>query len=225
MVETTSKAHKRVRLKVLVKVSEHVSSSGQDANSLLLPVDFDDEDHDIGFGHDKDMIKNSRQQHEVEFSVFAPVDIQTHQNKQIDEVSAILQQPPEASAILLRHLRWNKERLIEGYMDNPEIVLASAGLGSEAANAPKTKVVPGFMCDICCEDGDSLETYALKCEHRYCVDCYRQYLAKKIQDEGEAARIQCPTSRCTRIVDAKSLDLLVTADLKSRYIILKALVR
>ena len=172
----------------------------------------------MGFGHDKDLIKNPRQQHQVEFAVFAPTDIQAHQNKQIDEVSAILQQPPEASAILLRHLRWNKERLIEGYMDNPDMVLASAGLGSEAANAPKTEVVPGFSCDICCEDGEGLETYALKCGHRYCVDCYRQYLAKKIQDEGEAARIQCPTSQCTRVVDAKSLDLLVTTDLKSRFV-------
>ena len=187
---------------------------------MLAPVDFDDEDQDMGFSHDKDVMKNSRQQHEVEFEVFAPADIQAHQNKQIDELSAILQQPPEAAAILLRHSRWNKERLIETYMEDSDRVLASAGLGLEATNAPKTKVVPGFSCDICCEDGEGLETFALKCEHRYCVDCYRQYLATKIQDEGEAARIQCPTSRCTRIVDQKSLDLLVTAELKSRYAVL-----
>ena len=188
-------------------------------------IDFDDEDQDMGFSHEKDVIKNPRQHHEIEFEVFAPADIQAHQNKQIDEVSTILQQPPEASAILLRHLRWNKERLIDSYMENSDKVLASAGLGSEAANAPKTKVIPGFSCDICCEDDEGLETFALKCEHRYCVDCYRQYLARKIQEEGEAARIQCPTSRCTRIVDQKSLDLLVTVDLKSRYVIIWVLVR
>ena len=57
----------------------------------------------------------------------------------------------------------------------------------------------------------------MKCGHRYCVDCYRQYLAQKIKDEGEAARIQCPTAGCNRIVDSKSLDLLVAAELKARY--------
>ncbi len=104
------------------------------------------------------------------------------------------------------------------YMEKPEIVLESAGLGPESASIPSTEVMKDFTCDICCEDSPILETYALRCGHRYCVDCYRQYLAQKIKDEGEAARIQCPTSGCNRIVDSKSLDLLITAELKSRYV-------
>lgn len=146
-----------------------------------------------------------------------PADIQSSQDKQIDEVSAILGQPSEATAVLLRHLRWNKERLIEAYMDGSEEILEDAGLGHQASQAPKTKVVKGFLCVICCEDGPGLETYALRCGHRYCVDCYRRYLAFKIKDEGEAARIQCPTSGCNRIVDSKSLDMLVSAEVKARY--------
>lgn len=102
-------------------------------------------------------------------------------------------------------------------MEKPEIVLETAGLGPDAAQTPMTRVIRGFTCDICCEDTPGMDTYALKCGHRYCVDCYRQYLAQKIKDEGEAARIQCPTSRCNRIVDAKSLDLLVAAELQSRF--------
>ena len=102
-------------------------------------------------------------------------------------------------------------------MDKPDSVLEKAGLGPESAQIPTTRVIKGFTCDICCEDTPGLETYAMKCGHRYCVDCYRQYLAQKIKDEGEAARIQCPTSGCNRIVDAKSLDLLVAAELKARY--------
>ncbi|KAK5013191.1 E3 ubiquitin-protein ligase dbl4 [Cryomyces antarcticus] len=57
----------------------------------------------------------------------------------------------------------------------------------------------------------------MKCGHQYCVDCYRHYLAQKIKDEGEAARIKCPGDKCSRVVDSKSLDLLVTVDLKDRY--------
>lgn len=179
-------------------------------------LEFDDDEPDVGFSQEKD-IKPSKKAFEVEFEIFSPGDIQAYQDKQIDEVSAILGQPSQATAILLRHLRWNKERLIEAYMDKPESVLETAGLGPESAQAPTTEVVKGFTCEICCEDTLGLETYALKCGHRYCVDCYRQYLAQKIKDEGEAARIQCPTAGCNRIVDAKSLDLLVAAELKSRY--------
>ena len=76
-----------------------------------------------------------------------------------------------------------------------------------------------FTCTICYDDEPGTTTYALKCGHRYCVDCYRQYLATKIQDEGEAARIQCPTQDCHQVVDSKSMDLLVTAELKARYVI------
>ena len=101
-------------------------------------------------------------------------------------------------------------------MDKAEEVLEKAGLGQGDQKPPQTKIVPGFMCDICCEDEPGLETYAMKCGHRYCVDCYRQYLAQKIKDEGEAARIQCPSNGCNRIVDSKSIDLLIAVDLKKR---------
>lgn len=180
-------------------------------------LDFEDGDPEDEFSHDKESSKSLRKPHEVDHIVLGPADIQSSQDKQIDEVSAILGQPSEATAILLRHLRWNKERLIEAYMDGSEEILEDAGLGPLASQAHKTKVIKGFLCGICCEDGPGLETYALKCGHRYCVDCYRQYLAFKIKDEGEAARIQCPTNGCKRIVDSKSLDMLVSVELKARY--------
>lgn len=109
-------------------------------------------------------------------------------------------------------------------MDRPEEVLDSAGLGQDDPGQYETEVVPDFTCDICCEDEPGLETYAMKCGHRYCVDCYRHYLAQKIKDEGEAGRIQCPQEGCNRIVDSKSLDLLVAVDLKYRYVLLHRII-
>ena len=94
--------------------------------------------------------------------------------------------------------------------------MEEGGLGANFDSDPKTEVIPGFTCDICCEDGDDLETYAMRCGHRFCVDCYRHYLAQKVREEGEAARIECPGEGCHRIVDSKSLALLVTDDLKDR---------
>lgn len=174
---------------------------------------------DVGFEtQDKD-IKPSKQAYEVDFKVFDPEQIQQTQDKQITDVSAILGQPPEATAILLRHLRWNKERLIDKYMEDQDGILESAGLGESAThNPPKIIRVKGFVCDICCEDGPELDTFAMKCGHRFCVGCYRQYLYTKIKDEGEAARIRCPGDGCNRVVDSKSLDLLVAEDLRDRYV-------
>lgn len=177
--------------------------------------DFEDEPEDLGMIKDSDSKKKVA--YDISFKVYEPKDIQRQQDDMIDEVNMILNIRKEDVAILLRHFRWNKERLIEDYMDAPNKVLEAAGLGSNVAGPPKLEAIPGFMCDICCEDEDGLQTFSLKCGHRYCVDCYRQYLTQKIREEGEAARIQCPAEGCGRIIDSKSLDLLVAADLNSRY--------
>lgn len=161
-------------------------------------------------------VKNTKHASEVEFNVFTPQGIQSQQNHQIQEVANIIGQPADATAILLRHSKWNKERLIEQYMDKQDELLDAAGLGTGTQSPPIIKVVPGFTCDICCQDDADLATFALKCDHRFCVDCYRHYLTQKIKDEGEAARIRCPGEQCQRVLDTKSISLLLSPDILSR---------
>ncbi|KAK2784616.1 hypothetical protein FQN53_008334 [Emmonsiellopsis sp. PD_33] len=192
----------------------------QGSEDESLAEDFGDDDFGGSFSYDKDMIKQSRKPYEVDFKVLSTEDIQREQNVQIQEVSSILGLPPESAAILLRYGRWNREKLIESYMERPDEIQEEAGVGSSFSGTPKTEVIPGFTCDICCDDDDDLETYAMRCGHRFCVDCYRHYLGQKIREEGEAARIQCPQHDCHRIVDSKTLDFLVTEDLRERYHIL-----
>ncbi|CAG8958639.1 hypothetical protein HYFRA_00009956 [Hymenoscyphus fraxineus] len=176
----------------------------------------DESDPELDFSHKEDT-KKKKTSFEINFKVYKPEDIQRQQDDLIDEVNMILDIRKEDAAILLRHFRWNKERLIEDYMDRPKKVLEAAGLGPSTTGPPKLEVVPDFMCDICCEDEPGLKSFAMKCGHRFCASCYNQYLVQKIKEEGEAARIQCPADGCNRIIDAKSLDLLVAADLQQRY--------
>lgn len=187
---------------------------------LIVPCpDFDDEEdnnnHDLSYDHD--VMKATRRPYEVDFRCLSPAEIDSSQQRQIDELCQILRLPPESVAILLRYMRWNKEKLLEMYMDRPEETLDEAGLGSHVPSVPKTEIVDGFTCEICYEDGPDLQNYAMICGHRYCVDCYRQYLQQKVQEEGEAARIQCPRDGCHRIVDSKSLKLLVDEKVQNRF--------
>lgn len=189
----------------------------QCADCLVDSTDYEEGyEPDVGFETQEKDFRSGKKSYEVDFKVISPQEIQSFQDKQIREISDILGQPPEYAAILLRHSRWNKERLIESYMDNSEQVLQAAGLGKASLIPAKTKKVKGFMCEICCDDEPGLETFAMKCGHRFCVDCYRQYLAQKIKDEGEAARIKCPGDACNRIVDSNTIDLLISEDLKTR---------
>lgn len=181
--------------------------------------DFNDEDDggDMFQSQDK-LMKPQKKAFEVDFKSYSPDDIQAQQEQQITEVSTLLEQPREATAILLRYGRWNKERVIEQYMDDQEAILEKAGLGQDLQRTPpRIETIDGFACEICCEDEPGLQSFAMKCGHRYCVDCYRQYLGQKIRDEGEAARIKCPGDGCNNVVDTKSLELLVPSELKDRY--------
>ncbi|KAL2364541.1 hypothetical protein RJZ56_002494 [Blastomyces dermatitidis] len=189
----------------------------QGSDDESLGDDFGDDDDLGGSFYDKEIVKQTQKPFEVDFKVLSPDDIQREQSSQINEVSSILGLPPESAAILLRFGRWNREKLIESYMEDHDRIQEEAGIGSAFSGTPKTEIVPGFMCDICCEDGPGMETYSMRCGHRFCVECYRHYLGQKIGEEGEAARIECPQSNCHRIVDSKTLDLLVTDDLQDRY--------
>ncbi|CAG8466685.1 4872_t:CDS:2 [Paraglomus brasilianum] len=51
-----------------------------------------------------------------------------HRQKQVTHVANILGILKEHAASLLRHFRWNKERLIERYMDDLQDVLRKAGV-------------------------------------------------------------------------------------------------
>jgi ariadne-1 len=179
--------------------------------------DFDDDAPDPDFGLSSKDLDKKKKSYETPFKVFEPSDIQRQQSEMIDEVNMILDIRKEDAAILLRHFRWQKERLLEDYMDRPRKVLEAVGLGVSSSSLPKLEVIPGFMCEICCEDGDGLQTFAMKCGDRFCVDCYRRYLTQKIKEEGEAARIQCPADNCHRTLDSRTLDLLVAPELQGRY--------
>lgn len=206
-------------------VSAALQLTGTDEETTQLTrldsdVDVDDFDNGDYGGNERDM-KPQKKFFEVDYKVYSPADITQQQDQQIAEVSTMFEQPHEATAILLRYGRWNKERLIENYMENQEEMLEKAGLGQDIQrHPPRTEVIDGFMCEICCEDEAGLQTFAMKCGHRFCIECYRQYLSQKITEEGEAARIKCPGDGCNRIVDAKSLDLLVTPDMRERYNVL-----
>ncbi|PHH59150.1 hypothetical protein CDD81_3681 [Ophiocordyceps australis] len=178
--------------------------------------DFDEPDPDFGLSS-KDIASTKRPPHAIAFKVHLPADIERQQDDMVSEVNMILDMRKEDAAILLRYFRWNKERLLEDYMDHPDKVLEAAGLGPHSSTLPKLQVISGFVCEICYENGNDVESFAIKCGHRYCSDCYRQYLTQKIRDEGEAARIQCPAEGCGRIIDSHSLNLLVTGELRDRY--------
>ena len=175
-------------------------------------IEIDDDDF-VNFNDEKTKLKA----YEVEFTVLSPEKIKSRQNEQIEQIKTMFALPTEHAAILLRYFRWNKEKLVEKYMENPEVISEKSGIVANGSELHQKEVVPGFVCDICCDDEDGMLTYALDCGHRFCCECYQKYLIQKIQGEGESSRIQCPETKCNVTIDDQTIKLLVPQTVVERY--------
>src|SRR5882762_3036650 len=114
-------------------------------------------------------------------------------------------------------MEWNKDRLIDKYMDNASSVSAEAGISSvsKASSSPgpgrsrrntrggsrstgSKKTVPPpepFLCPICFDDGQK-DTLALACGHAFCTSCWATYIVSKVRGEGEH-HITCMAEDCS----------------------------
>jgi ariadne-1 len=161
--------------------------------------------------------KNARKAHQVEFQPHSIQDIRQTQETQIANVASVCYIDPAQAAILLRHHRWNKEKVIEAYMDDPERTLKKAGIVNDESGDHRIQSIPGFECEICFDD-DNDKSYALQCGHRACTVCWGTYLTKKIKEEGESSKVQCLFDKCNVVIDETTVELLVTPETFERYI-------
>ncbi|KAJ1655978.1 hypothetical protein IWQ61_004365 [Dispira simplex] len=209
-------------------------------------------------------LEERRSHCQVEYQTHSVSELVQLQREEAAKVSGVFGIPMSHATMMLRSMRWNKERFFERFTENPEKVQLEAGIITleEAAQrrvTPKVKqyfddrrthamasevkeeggkveypdweelspeaqtqrnlveFIPEALCEICFGGDPSIPTYALPCGHRFCVECYREYLTHKIRDEGLSARIQCPSSQCPIIVGEPVVEMLVSSADFARY--------
>lgn len=58
----------------------------------------------------------------------------------------------------------------------------------------------------------------LRCHHKCCTDCYREYLTKAIMDDGATESIYCPAEGCNKVVDSDFITHVITdPDVRQKY--------
>jgi ariadne-1 len=131
--------------------------------------------------------------------------------------------------LLLRHMNWNKERLIEKYMDNPAVVNEAAGIPIEVNESARSSPAPMRSSSSArppvviprrqtrrataiaeaaaatrfgcpiCCTEAPSSTLSLACGHSFCSDCWSIYVTSKIREEGEFS-IRCMSTDCSLTV-------------------------
>lgn len=159
--------------------------------------------------------KPIRLQRSNSFEVIDKNELVKESNKLVDEVIDVLGISRPAAATLLRHTKWNKEKLIEKYMENSEKLCNEAGIPQLALEKPPA--AQKYTCLICTEESQAAQTYALACGHRYCNDCWKSYLELKISSGPECVSARCPAPKCKAKVHEDAYNALVDPEMFAKY--------
>ncbi|KAI0066184.1 hypothetical protein BV25DRAFT_1821093 [Artomyces pyxidatus] len=160
--------------------------------------------------------KGKGKSYEVEYETLSQKLVEELMQADVEHISAIFGVDSATAALLLRHMDWNKDRLIDKFMDNASSVNVAAGVTpASPASSPgpdrsrrstrtttkslkKAEPAPTpqpFVCPICFDDSQ-VETLALVCGHKFCTGCWGAYVSSKIREEGEH-RIICMGENCS----------------------------
>jgi ariadne-1 len=122
-----------------------------------------------------------------------------------------------AAAALLRHFKWNQERLLEAYMANPEKTLKEIGMGSLVLEVPPPPRPINFSCSVCLEEVAMADTFALGCGHRYCNNCWADYLEVHVMSGANCVYTQCMSPGCTELCHEECFQKRVAPKVFERY--------
>ncbi|KAG6831908.1 hypothetical protein H0H87_003405 [Tephrocybe sp. NHM501043] len=104
-----------------------------DDEDMIDGTQYDDEDDvdmdEDAFGDDFRIApKSKRKPYEIDYESLSQGAVEASMAEHVEHICGIFGVDAGTAALLLRYMSWNKERLIEKYMDNPNKVLVSAGI-------------------------------------------------------------------------------------------------
>lgn len=134
------------------------------------------------------------------FEVIPIGEILSQSKNIIDQVKSVTGlEDSSAVAILLRKYKWNKERLIDAWIEDSDRVLKNAGLflDEKPSDVGSDEEVE---CLICLEDCPIKEMFGLGCGHRYCESCWKGYLENAVKQGARSINTKCPARNCPYII-------------------------
>ncbi|KIM83428.1 hypothetical protein PILCRDRAFT_783776 [Piloderma croceum F 1598] len=146
--------------------------------------------------------KGKHKSYEIDYESLTQGAVEKLMQADIEHISGIFGVDENTASLLLRYMNWNKERLIEKYMDNAASVTSSAGISpleppTSQSQAPIRSSIEAFVCPICFDDSQT-KTLCLSCDHTFCASCWIAYATSKIRDDQEMA-IRCMAEGCSLV--------------------------
>ena len=125
------------------------------------------------------------------------------QEAAVQDLAALLAVGPACARELLRHFKWNRERLMDSYYSDQTGTLKKAGVQFIASAGQSPAKNGKVTCAVCFDDfplSDASATYALGCRHAFCQECWRGYLRVKVEEGPDCIFAKCPMPKCGEVV-------------------------
>lgn len=110
----------------------------------------------------------------------------------------------------------SSEKPKDGAKDLAKVSSRGALLPSGNVSSPRKTPLPGaFECPVC-YDTES-ESFCLGCEHRFCYDCYSQYVTSQVHEGPACIYMKCPQHKCSKLIPRSVVARLAQGDAYSKY--------
>lgn len=199
------------------------SDSGNECDNISS-----EEDVGIEFDSDNEGEGSSgacfnRDNEEFPYDVLSTEEVTKHMEDCITEFNIVANISKTTARLLLNHFNWDKEKLMERFYDSDqEKLFKEARVTNPATLEMKEEVITNAAgmeeCHVCCLSLPPKMMFGLGCGHRFCTNCWREYITTRIIEEGAAQSVMCAGHNCKVVMeDQEVLDLLHDSKVKQKY--------
>jgi ariadne-1 len=145
------------------------------------------------------------------------------QQSLIDRVSSQLNLTASATIILLKHCKWNETEMIKRWKADGNKLAMETNCTAilHTVLSPPEEGSSELDCQVCFDSFPADKTFAINCGHRFCTDCYRDYLISEIESGatqgGTCLSTRCPGFKCTQLVGQETFELLLEDSYMEKY--------
>lgn len=157
-------------------------------------------------------------------------DLQEEKDKLLVETSDMLHLSIFKAEILLKNHSWSKEQLLQSWFEDPVKCCESCGvsppedvqlksqLDTNNSNERKNSTECGIcLCEFNSDEKRKETPVEVSCSHKFCRECWREYLTRKI-DDGSVTQIFCPANECFTIIEHEIVESLVSREMARKYL-------
>jgi len=135
-------------------------------------------------------------------------DATQNQQQRIEELAELMgdSDPYDEARLLLINNKWNKDRAFRAFTENPDRARLDSGISPNLPVPIDSNIDLEVECQMCLEDFPSNQMGALACGHKFCANCWEDYLKESAKTRTSC--IRCPAKNCTYAITPGRLNRL-----------------